>query len=122
MGAVVRVIDARPILDGDLPKKAEQSGILINSGAVIIEARGTRHLEKVMMQSIDSNGQLTGAIESISCDLLAISGGFSPVIHLQSQAGSKAKWSDDISAFITANSLQGEFSAGACAGVSGLLN
>ena len=36
----------------------------------------------------------------VDCDLLAVSGGFSPVIHLQCQAGGKAVWDDSWVAFV----------------------
>jgi sarcosine oxidase subunit alpha len=53
---------------------------------------------------------------SFDADLLAMSGGFTPVVHLHSQAGGKLDWRADIQAFVPGTSLQAITSVGAAAG------
>ena len=42
-----------------------------------------------------SNGQTGGKLQTLPCDLVAMSGGFSPVLHLFAQSGGKACWNDE---------------------------
>jgi len=103
-----------------LSQRAKSAGIKILIGHVITEARGSKRVSAVVVQAIDLNEQLSGSAQTIACDLVALSGGFSPVIHLHCQAGSKAVWDDQRSAFLPGKSAQSERSAGSCQGVLGL--
>jgi len=116
-GRKVTVIDARPHADGTLSTLARARSIEILQGQVITQAHGSKHLRSVSVQALDERNQLTGTPRNLPCDLLAVSGGYSPVIHLQSQAGSKPTWNDEIAAFIPGPSAQNETSAGACRGL-----
>lgn len=115
-GAQVRVIDARAAISGSLGERARHAGIEILAGHVITEARGGRRVAGAIVQAIDANGQLAGPTREFDCDLLAVSGGFSPVIHLHCQAGSKAVWDEQRSCFLASRSAPALRSAGACAG------
>lgn len=119
-GATVLVIDARAKPDGDLSARARHEGITIKAGHVVVEAKGGKSISAVQIYSIDSDGKLTGAAQSEDCDLLAMSGGFSPVIHLQCQSTSKPIWSDEQACFLPGNPVQAERSAGACRRTMGL--
>lgn len=119
-GAAVLVVDARPVPSGSLSQRAGSAGIAILSGHVITEARGGKRVSDAVVQPIDTEGRLLGTPRTLACDLLALSGGFSPVIHLQCQAGSKAVWDDARSAFLPGTPAQSERSAGACGGMLSL--
>ncbi|MCA0241647.1 MAG: sarcosine oxidase subunit alpha family protein [Proteobacteria bacterium] len=119
-GAAVQVVDARAQADGARSAAARAAGIEVLQGHVVTEALGGRHVRGVLVQAIDAAGALAGAARRLHCDLLAVSGGFSPVIHLQAQAGSKARWDDEIAAFVPGAPAQGERSAGACRGAATL--
>ncbi len=115
-GAKVQVVDARVAPSGSLGQRARAAGIPVLWGQVITEARGGRRVRAVQVQAIDVQGRLTGAATTLACDLVAVSGGYSPVIHLHCQAGSKAVWDDTLAAFLPGKSAQNERSAGACGG------
>ncbi|MBT9552504.1 MAG: sarcosine oxidase subunit alpha family protein [Hydrogenophaga sp.] len=115
-GASVQVVDARSQPSGSLSQRAKAQGIAVLAGHVITEARGGQRVSAVLVQAIDGQDRLSGAVRDIACDLVALSGGVSPVIHLQCQAGSKAVWSDAQAAFLPGAPAQSEMSAGACAG------
>ena len=119
-GVPVRVVDARPSPDGDGAAAARAAGIDVLAGQVVFEALGGRELRGVRVQALDARGALQGRVEEIACDLLAVSGGFSPVIHLQAQAGARARWDDARAAFLPGPAAQSERSAGACAGAEDL--
>lgn len=115
-GASVQVVDARAQPSGSLSQRAKAQGIAVLAGHVVTEARGGKRVSSVVVQAIDGRDRLSGATRELVCDLVALSGGVSPVIHLQCQAGSKAVWSDAQAAFLPGAPAQSEISAGACAG------
>ncbi|MEY4414909.1 MAG: sarcosine oxidase (Alpha subunit) oxidoreductase protein [Pseudomonadota bacterium] len=119
-GAAVQVVDARPQPEGPLTVRARASGIAIHAGQVVVEAVGGKRISGVKVQALDAQDRLGGASRSLSCDLLAVSGGFSPVIHLHSQSGSKARWDEALTAFLPGTPVQAERSAGACRALQGL--
>jgi sarcosine oxidase subunit alpha len=119
-GASVVVVDARSDPDGSLSQRARTKGIEILSGQVVTEARGRKRVSGALVQQLDAQGRLGGSSRTLACDLLAVSGGFSPVIHLQCQAGSKPFWDDGQAAFLPGRPAQAESSAGSCCGVQSL--
>ncbi|TDD43299.1 FAD-dependent oxidoreductase [Nonomuraea terrae] len=52
----------------------------------------------------------------IEADLLAVAGGWNPVVHLFSQSQGRVRFDDDLQAFVPDVSAQAERSAGACRG------
>lgn len=83
------------------------------AGAVVTEARGRRSLSSISIRS----GQTT---EKLGVDALAMSGGFSPIIHLACQRGGRPEWSDTHAAFLAPEGLKGLALAGAANAISGI--
>jgi sarcosine oxidase subunit alpha len=86
---VSAVIDARPAARGDLPEQVRALGIrvLINSGIAAVE--GGKRVTGVSLCAQDGDGTVT---ETLPCDCVAMSGGWSPVVHLWSHCGGKLVW------------------------------
>jgi sarcosine oxidase subunit alpha len=61
-----------------------------------------------------------GSGEPINCDLLAVSGGWSPTLHLHSQAKGEIVWNEELGCFVPGKASQAARSAGACNGDFGL--
>ena len=59
-----------------------------------------RPADSVTVRSINDDGELTSGVEEIACDLLAVSGGWSPLVHLHSQRQGKLRWDEDLAAFV----------------------
>ena len=57
-----------------------------------------------------------GQQHRFAVDLVAMSGGFTPVVHLHSQGGGKLDWREDIQAFVPGATLQAMTTIGAAAG------
>src|SRR5690606_39195561 len=53
----------------------------------------------------------------LACDLLAVSGGWNPAVHLSSQSGARPVWSEPLATFVPGAPVQAERSAGAARGV-----
>ncbi|MCF6316586.1 MAG: sarcosine oxidase subunit alpha family protein [Marinosulfonomonas sp.] len=86
------IIDARPKADGELPNAARALGIRVEEGRAIAKVEGGKRVFGVAICLQDGDG---GAREDIACDCVAMSGGFSPVVHLWSHCGGKLNWVED---------------------------
>ena len=87
--SVPMVIDARPTATGALPEKARAMGIRVETGRAIAKVKGSRRVTGVAICQQAGEGTV---IEEISCDAVAMSGGWSPVVHLWSHCGGKLIW------------------------------
>ena len=87
---VAAVIDARAEVTGDLPAKVRAAGIRVAGGTAIRHVEGSKAVTGVALCRFDSDG---GAVtETLPCDAVAMSGGWSPVVHLWSHCGGKLTW------------------------------
>ncbi|MBV1868625.1 MAG: sarcosine oxidase subunit alpha family protein, partial [Marinosulfonomonas sp.] len=86
------VVDARIKVDGQLVEKARELGIRVVTGQAISNVRGSKRVTGVDLCSQAGDGAV---LEQIACDGVAMSGGWSPVVHLWSHAGGKLIWGED---------------------------
>ncbi|TGP83838.1 sarcosine oxidase subunit alpha family protein, partial [bacterium M00.F.Ca.ET.222.01.1.1] len=78
---------------------------------------GGKALTGLKVQRFDlTSGALSGDERSIHADCLAMSGGWSPTIHLASQAGARAEWDPGRQAFLPPQPTQRWIGAGAFTG------
>jgi len=114
------VADARPDPKGLLVEEAEALSIEVFAGSAVAGIRGHRWVRGVEVMALDEAGGATGAARAIDCDVVAVSGGWNPAVHLFSQSGGKLRFDDGIAAFVPGASVQAECSAGAANGAFGL--
>ncbi|MEZ5886756.1 MAG: sarcosine oxidase subunit alpha family protein [Paracoccaceae bacterium] len=88
---VPAVIDARASVTGALPDAVRAKGIRVLEGRGIAKVKGTKRVTGV---SICTQAGAGAEIEAIDCDAIAMSGGWSPVVHLWSHCGGKLIWDD----------------------------
>jgi sarcosine oxidase subunit alpha len=100
---IVAILDARPAPAG------ANSGHRVYNSAVPLSTHGARHCLKNVSASVD------GETMEWVADLLAVSGGFTPVVHLHMQAGGTLDWNEDAQAFIPATSRQNVTTIGGAA-------
>ena len=91
---VAAVIDSRPEAGGELPDAVRGFGVPVHTGAVIAKAEGGKAVEAVKIGVKTPEGRIGGALTKIKCDCVAMSGGWSPVVHLWSHCGGKLRWDD----------------------------
>ncbi|KAA5607448.1 sarcosine oxidase subunit alpha family protein [Roseospira marina] len=117
-GATVHaIIDAREAPGPGWPAAARAAGIRIMTGYVVAGTTGTRHITGASIAKLEADGRaVPHCLETIPCDLLLVSGGLSPVVHLFSQSGGRLRYDDDRLAFVPEQATQAVASAGACAG------
>ncbi|QCB96267.1 FAD-dependent oxidoreductase [Arthrobacter sp. PAMC25564] len=104
---VAAVVDARPQLS-ETAAAAGAAGIRVLIGAAVADTAGdsTGRLAGVTVRSINDDGELTSGVEQLACDLLAVSGGWSPVVHLHSQRQGKLRWDEELAAFVPAAAVK----------------
>ncbi len=111
-GAQVSVVDPRPAdATGALQAQAKRHGVKVLNESVVTVARGKLRVASVEVAAW-SNGQVGAKQADLPCDLLAMSGGWSPVLHLFAQSGGKAHWHEEKLCFVPGKAMQAESSVG----------
>ncbi|QFT80502.1 Aminomethyltransferase [Roseovarius sp. THAF27] len=88
---VPAIIDARAAGAGVLAEKAKAAGIRVETGKGIAKVKGGKRVTGVGICAQAGEGS---ALEEIACDAVAMSGGWSPVVHLWSHCGGKLLWDE----------------------------
>jgi sarcosine oxidase subunit alpha len=114
-GASVTVVDPRAQGSGALQAAARRHGVKIINNAAVMTAHGKLHVTSVEVVAY-ANGKTGAKQADLPCDLVAMSGGYSPVLHLFAQSGGKAHWNDTKVCFVPGKGMQPETSIGAAAG------
>jgi sarcosine oxidase subunit alpha len=84
-----------PRRSGPLPQEARAMGIPVKTGTAIAGVKGIRGVVAVQLCSQAGEGAVT---EEVVCEAVAMSGGWSPAVHLWSHCGGKLSW-DEAGAF-----------------------
>jgi methylglutamate dehydrogenase subunit C len=100
---IIAILDARPAPAG------QASGFPVHNNAVPLSTKGARHSLKSV------SAMVGGTVQSWAADLLAVSGGFTPVTHLHMQAGGTLNWNEAAQAFVPAASRQNVTTIGGAA-------
>ncbi len=103
-GAAVTLVDARQA--PAWAARATAAGVRMVVGARIVRATGRGRVDVAVL----TDGQRIGA------DLIAMSGGWTPTVHLYCQAGGKAVWDEGRSTLVPAFAVPGIALAGRVAG------
>ena len=111
------IVDVRKESKGDLVRKAKNFGIKIYFNHAVINTKGRRKINSVIISEFDDKFKNTiGKLKLLSCDLLCVSGGWTPTVHLFSQSRGKLIFRESDATFIPHISFQKEISIGACNG------
>jgi sarcosine oxidase subunit alpha len=91
------ILDARVTpVDSALMAEAKAAGIRILMGHGISSVKGGKRVTGVAICAQAGEGAV---LEEIACDAVAMSGGWSPVVHLWSHCGGKLLWDNDFAMF-----------------------
>ncbi|MGB2534240.1 MAG: 2Fe-2S iron-sulfur cluster-binding protein, partial [Candidatus Puniceispirillum sp.] len=86
-GAYVTVVDLRPDPRGALITAAKRAGIDVLAGHAVTIAYGGKRIARIEVAPVNKDAtKVVGDQDYFDVDLLAISGGLSPAVHLHSQA------------------------------------
>jgi sarcosine oxidase subunit alpha len=90
------IVDARPEGGGALMEAAQAAGIRVALGRGIAKVKGGKRVTGVQICAQAGEGSV---LEEVACDVVAMSGGWSPVVHLWSHCGGKLIWDADQAMF-----------------------
>ncbi len=105
-GTVVAILDTR----AERSAVAAAARVPVLTGATVASASGGQH----HLRSVTA--RVGGATRTFAADCLAVSGGFTPVVHLHSHGGGRLDWRDEIQAFVPGATLQNLTTVGSAAG------
>jgi sarcosine oxidase, subunit alpha len=115
--AIALVVDVREEVGGPLPDAVRAAGIQVQSQSTIVGTSGRLRVNGVQVARIDEHGAVSSGSDSIACDLVIMSGGLTPSVHLFSQSRGKLEWDEELQAFVPGDPAEKTQSVGACGGV-----
>jgi len=113
---VAAIVDSREAADGELPDAARQAGLPIQTRATIVGTSGRLRVNAVQVAQLDAHGEVSSGADAVACDVVAMSGGFTPTIHLFSQSRGQLAWDEGLQAFLPAAPAERVRPVGACQG------
>ena len=108
---VAAVVDTRSDVSPRLRERLDAAGIPLRMEAVVVTAHGRHRVARV-----DVVAGTGGSIEAIDCDVVAVSGGYSPAVHLFSQARGRVRYDERTASFVPDRSPMAIETAGAVNG------
>ena len=113
----VTVVDARSTVDAKLVSAVKSAGGRCILNAAVIEAKGRTKVSAAVIATLDLvTGIIDSEVETVAADVIATSGGFSPVVHLSAHTGQKPVWRKDIAGFVPCPDHPDVYVAGAAGG------
>ena len=115
--AVAAIVDPRPAAGARA--RDQVAGLPYYGAHAVVGTAGRAGLRRVWLRSLDGAGRDS----AIDCDLLAVSGGWNPTLHLYAQAQGRLSFDARIAAFVPAGSeaavecvgaARGSFALGQC--------
>ncbi len=113
-GAEVTLLDSRPKVAGQLFELTADAGVSLSYNCTILRANGLHGVKSIVTAVMSNKGWKTGSRRS--CDLLLVSGGWSPVVNLMSHRGIKPVWDHENACFLIEGDHQGIHMTGSAAG------
>ena len=111
------IIDIREESSSKLIKKTKSLGIKIYWQHTIVNTYGYKKLKQVqVMRLSNDNSSVAGQKKIINCDCLAVSGGWTPAVHLFTQSGGKLTFRDKDKVFLPEIAQSDLISIGSCNG------
>jgi len=120
-GARVTLVDVRTELSDVRRSQLRRRGIELLAGHAVTDVRGAKAVTGVRVAALTAAGSAyAGGNRKIPCDLVCMSGGWNPAIHLFSQSGGRLAFDETKGAFVPGEARQAQLSAGGCNGTGAL--
>ncbi|MDP6767437.1 MAG: 2Fe-2S iron-sulfur cluster-binding protein, partial [Arenicellales bacterium] len=114
-GAQVTLLDARSTVSTEYKQQLTEHNIEVRCGMAPLQVQAAGHTAALEIASVDGDGWRAASTES--CDLVAVSGGWSPVVNLLSHRGVKPVWDSAQACFLAVECAEPVSVAGSAAGV-----
>ena len=112
---VAAIVDSRAHGAGAIAEPLREAGVELFQGCAVAGVSGRNGVRSVRVVPV-SAGAVTGNGRTVHCDLLAMSGGWNPAVHLHSQAGGGIDWDETRACLVPGAARQDHVSVGACNG------
>ena len=112
--AITAIVDARDAVATDLREACATRAIELRTGSVVSGTRGENRVSAAVVTGTD------GTSEELACDVLLISGGWNPAVHLFSQVRGPLRYDAALGAFVPGAELDEVSVAGSAAGTFNL--
>jgi sarcosine oxidase subunit alpha len=121
-GVTIKAIaDVRSTDDTPAMAAARTAGLRVLTRATVLGTNGWLRVRSVALGAVAADGSIQRS-ETIDCDALLMSGGYTPSVHLHSQSRGKLLWRADENCFVPGEVAERERSAGAARGLDSLAN
>jgi sarcosine oxidase subunit alpha len=110
-GARVTLVDERAHAGGSLEQTAHRAGVNVRLATNLVRAIGGKTVHGAEIQFDGGT-----ATQKVDCDLIGMSGGWSPTVHLTSHTGVRPFYHADVGAMVPGPAPTGVVYAGAVAG------
>ncbi len=112
---VEAIVDSRPA--GRRSAEARERGLQVMNRHAVVDVRGAKRIRGVRLMALSADARsVSGRGPTLACNLLAVSGGWSPTVQLHAQSGARPAYDARKACFVPGPSIQAERSAGACRG------
>ena len=109
---IAATVDPRASCGSAAQSRLRAAGVPCLTGHIVLAARGASMVSGAIVAPADQPKRAS----VIECDLIAVSGGWSPTVHLHCQSGVRAVYDSALAAVVPGVSKQAERSAGAARG------
>jgi heterotetrameric sarcosine oxidase alpha subunit len=111
-GVTVTIADRRQKIAPGLEVNSSALAIELMPDTTVIDVHGGKNIDGVTLARMSDGSHA----RKCACDLVCMSGGWSPAVHLTSHGGLKPRYRSDIAAFVPDGYAVGQFGAGAVQG------
>jgi sarcosine oxidase subunit alpha len=112
--SVSALVDPRPVMSPVVESLAKKTGIRVISGGSVERALGSKSVSGAEIRLQD------GSLLTLPCDLIAMSGGWNPSVHLTTHLNGRPVWNSSIAAFVPGDVPPGMAVAGSASGALSL--
>jgi len=111
------IIDIRNNSSSEIVNKVKSLGIQIYWNHTVVNTKGYKRINKITIMKLNDKGNdVVGKKIELNCDCLAISGGWTPMVHLFTQSGGKLKFDNKDNIFVPDKTNLDQLSIGSAKG------
>ncbi len=116
-GIQIKIIDIRKKTNSKIVKRVEKLGIDIYWNSTVTNTFGYRKLNSIEIMNLSEDGSnVIGKKIKAKCDCLAVSGGWTPMVHMHTQSGGKLNFRESDQVFLPKELDSEHISVGSCNG------
>ena len=97
---IAAIVDARGEPGAAVVERTRGFGLALHAGSAVVDTSGRMAIRAVDIAQFDGKQLIAGSLQRLRCDLLCVSGGWDPLVHLYSQAGGKLRYDESAAAFV----------------------